>query len=117
MKSPEEMLEISEKATVGPWETRMSNPVRITKDNNIIFALLFDETENIGNNADFIAESREFVPWAAERLIKAEELVTRILGVAKSKSCVYKKDVDADFAFHCCDWTEWVRDAKKFFGE
>jgi hypothetical protein len=79
MKTPEEMLELCEKATAGPWEMRMSSPVRITKDNNIIFALLFDETENIGNNAQFIAESREFVPWAAERIIELEKILKQTL--------------------------------------
>lgn len=77
-KKLEEFFELEKKATEGPWETQMSVPTRILKDKKVIFTLLFDETENAKNNAQFIAQSRTIAPQAVRELMEAARKIEHV---------------------------------------
>lgn len=85
-KTSEEMLELAERATPGPWtfEPEVINPGSHLEPPSyepsaVIYPVKvngadgFNVCEN--NNAQFIAASREFVPYAAKRLIEAEKVL------------------------------------------
>jgi hypothetical protein len=100
-KTPEEMLKLSEKATKGPWNIfENSNDDLDIYSGKIMkseygmeaswIAVVENESAN-GNDqyredAVFIAESREFVPCAAEWMIKAKELFKNIEWVENGDS-------------------------------
>lgn len=81
MKAPEEMLELVKNSTHGPWKgIEKGNTVRSFAV--VTVAYEGEPSENIcsgitpkNGNSQFIAASREFVPYAAEWMIKAKELL------------------------------------------
>ena len=97
MRDLKDMLKICNKATPGPWEydsdgdnmiIKMADalgdeyPEGVESQHEIvidIFAATDEQMIEAESNAMFIAESREFVPWAANRLMMAEKLLERLL--------------------------------------
>jgi hypothetical protein len=101
IKTSEEMLELSKKATKEPWnifEDFSSLDVYSGelkhKPDGIVQAKwvcqVDDEdasgNDNYSNDAELIVSSREFVPYAAERLIEAERLLKEVVKDGKGIS-------------------------------
>ena len=105
MKTPEEMLELLKTVSSGPWiaekynyEDRMymeftERAEVYREDEDAKYAITRqDWSSPVFADTQFIAESREFVPWAAKRLIEAEALLKLASGnLTKTTDLLYQK--------------------------
>lgn len=85
MKTPEEMLKLSNMIPEKEWKSKLGPGFIAVKHDNgeallDIAELVFDKEtiEEALTRSLFIAASREFVPYAAKRLIEAENLLKEI---------------------------------------
>ena len=107
----QEAKELLGKITPWPWGMKMSAPTRILKNDKVIFALLFDETENTANNASFIARSPELVEGLIKRVEKLEKSVIQ-------RSAVIQRFITLhDAGALCCDCHDWSKAIKEDFSE
>lgn len=72
---------------------------------------------------DQVEEARKLITSAiaaSERqegeIQSLKDLVRESIGGAMFVSCFYQDHEDADPAWHCCDWSEWVEKARAAVG-
>ena len=133
-RSAEKDLELCEKATKEKWIVlkvttccgycyKVGTEMDVAKGHNGAACLYDDHTslnetphEQIEAKAQFIAESREALPYWINDDLKARELLKEIIPAAKFQSCYFNNDKDTDPLFRCCDWSEWIRKVNEFLG-